>query len=212
MKIGILGSGIVAKTLGTAFLAKGHEVKLGTRDPAKLSEWLEQDGKNGAVGSFADAASFGEVVIVATSGAGAVPAIETAGAANFDGKTLIDVTNPLDFSGGMPPKFDASPGNSNAEKIQRALPNANVVKAFNMISSYVMVDPKFGDQRGTLFIAGESDTTKAETTKLAEELGWEVLDFGGIAQAFYLEAFASGFVNYAFPKNDWLRSIRFLKR
>ena len=211
MKIGIIGSGVVAQTLGTGFLSKGHEVKLGTRDAAKLSEWQEKAGENASVGSFEDAARFGDVVVVAVSGLVAVSAVEQAGVGNLDGKTVIDVTNALDFSSGAP-KFAAKLRNSVAEQIQRAVPNANVVKAFNMITASVMVDPLFGGEAATLFIAGNSDEAKAEAKKLAEGFGWDVADFGGVEQAYFLEAFAFGFISYAFKTNDWMRGFRFLKK
>jgi Predicted dinucleotide-binding enzymes len=211
MKIGILGSGVVAQTLGTGFLKNGHEVRLGTRDAPKLAEWQEKAGENASVGSFEDAAKFGDVVVVAVGGTVAVSAVEQAGVVNFDGKTTIDVTNALDFSTGAP-KFAVIGGDSVAAQIQKAAPKANVVKAFNMISSTVMMDPKFGDEAATLFIAGDSDKAKAATTKLAEEFGWDVADFGGVDQAYYLEAFAFGFISYAFKSNDWARGFRFLKK
>ena len=211
MKIGILGSGVVAQTLGSGFVGKGHHVKLGTREAAKLDGWVNEAGKDGSVGSLTDAAEFGELVIVAVSGAAAVSAVEQAGIDHFNDKTVIDVTNPLDFSAGFP-KFTVVQGNSLAEQLQRVLPGSKVVKAFNMINSNVMVDPKFGDERGTLFIAGDDKAAKNETTKLAEGFGWEVLDFGAIEQAYFLEAFAFGFISYAFKTNDWMRSIRFLKK
>jgi hypothetical protein len=211
MRSGIIGSGIVAQTLGTGFLKNGHEVKLGTRDTSKLAEWQEKAGEKASVGSFEDAAKFGDVVVVAVGGTVAVSAIEQAGTENLDGKTVIDVTNALDFSTGVP-KFAVDLGNSVAEQIQRAVPKANVVKAFNMINTSVMVDPKFGDKVATLFIAGDNDDAKAEVTKLAEELAWDVADFGGIDQAYYLEAFAFGYISYAFKNNDWQRGFRFLKR
>lgn len=212
MKIGILGSGGVAQTLGNGFLANGHQVMLGTRDTSKLSDWHAQAGERAKVGSFADAASFGVVIVVAVAGEAALDAARLAGVDHLEDKTLIDVTNPLDFSGGMPPKFTVTVGNSIAEQLQRALPEAHVVKAFNMVTASVMVDPRFGDERGTLFIVGNDKNAKSDVAKLAEEFGWEVLDFGPIEQAFYLEAFAFGFITYAFQHNDWLRSIRFLGR
>jgi len=212
MKIGILGSGGVAKTLGNGFLANGHQVVLGTRDTAKLSDWLAQAGERANVGSFTDAATFGDVIVIAVAGEAAIEAAKLAGDEHLKDKTVIDVTNPLDFSGGIPPKFTVTVGNSIAEELQRAFTGAHVVKAFNMITAPVMVDPRFGDERGTLFIAGNDKNAKSDVAKLAEEFGWEVLDFGSIEQAFYLEAFAFGFITYAFQHDDWLRSIRFLAR
>ena len=212
MRIGILGSGGVAQTLGSAYVANGHEVKLGTRDKTKLADWVAAAGAHASAGSFSDAASFGHVVFIIVHGEAALEAIELAGIERFKGKTVIDVTNPLDFSAGVPPKFTATVGNSLGEQIQRALPEANVVKAFNSIGAAVMVDPKFGEYTATLFIAGDSDEAKAESTKLIQEFGWDVEDLGGIDQAFFLEAFASLWINYGFKYNNWAHAFKFLKR
>ena len=212
MKLGIIGSGGVAQTLGSAYSQKGYEVKLGTRSPEKLSDWLESAGENASVGSFADAAKFGDVIFISTLGEAAVHAIELAGAENFEGKTVIDLTNPLDFSEGIPPKFAAAFGNSLGEQIQNALPAANVVKAFNTIGASIMIDPKFGDDTATLFIAGNNESAKAEAARLAEEFGWDVEDLGGIEQSFFLEAFASLWINYGFKNNHWTHAFKFLKK
>ena len=212
MKIGIVGSGGVAQTLANAYLEKGYEVKLGTRNSEKLAEWLKNAGENASVGSFAEAAEFGDVIFISVLGEAALNAISLAGAENFKSKTVIDLTNPLDFSGGVPPKFTATLGNSLGEQIQKALPEANVVKAFNSIGASIMVDPKFGDETATLFIAGNDENAKAETEKLAKEFGWEVEDLGGIEQAFFLEAFASMWINYAFKHNQWMQAFKLLKR
>lgn len=212
MKIGIIGSGGVAQTLGSGFLAKGHEVKLGTRNIEKLTEWLEKAGEKASAGSFAEAGQFGGVIFIATLGEAALDAINLAGKENFKGKTVIDLTNPLDFSKGTPPRFAATVGNSLGEQIQGALPEANVVKAFNSIGAAIMVNPHFGDDTATQFIAGNDDEAKAEAKKLAEEFGWDVEDLGGIEQAFFLEAFASLWINYGFKHNHWTHAFKFLKR
>ena len=212
MKLGIIGSGGVAQTLGSAYLQKGYEVKLGTRSAEKLAEWLEKSGEKASVGSFEDAAEFGEVVFISTLGEAALSAIELAGAENFREKTVIDLTNPLDFSGGVPPKFAGRFRNSLGEQIQNALPAANVVKAFNTIGASIMIDPQFGDDTATMFIAGNSEPAKAEAARLAGEFGWNVEDLGGIEQSFFLEAFASLWINYGFKNNHWTHAFKFLKK
>jgi len=212
MKIGIIGSGGVAQTLGSGFLAKGHEVRLGTRDSSKLEEWLGASGEGASVGSFADAAEFGEIVFLSVPGTAIDEVIRTAGADSFDGKTVIDLTNPMDFSDGAPPKFTATVGESLGEQVQRALPNANVVKAFNSIGVAVMLDPIFDGEAATHFIAGNSEEAKQHAAKLIEEFGWDVVDVGGIEQAFFLEALASLWVNYAFKTNHWTQAFKLLKR
>jgi predicted dinucleotide-binding enzyme len=211
-KLGIIGSGGVAQTLGTAFAGKGYEVMLGTRDVAKLGEWRASVGDGGSVGSFSDAAKFGDVVILSVLGEAVLNVIELAGKENFDGKTVVDLTNPLDFSKGVPPRFTATTGNSLGEQIQRALPNARVVKAFNAIGASVMIDPKFGADTATQFIAGDDGSAKAEVITLVREFGWDVEDLGGIDQSFFLEAFASMWINYGFKYNNWTHAFKFLKK
>jgi 8-hydroxy-5-deazaflavin:NADPH oxidoreductase len=212
MKLGFIGSGGVARTLGTSYGAKGYQVKLGSRDPNKLSEWLAETSGDVSTGTFSEAAKFGDVIFLSVLGEAAIEAIDIAGRDNFDGKTVIDLTNPLDFSGGVPPKFTAAVGNSLGEQIQRALPNAHVVKAFNSIGASVMIDPKFGNDTATHFIAGNSEEAKAEAAQLVREFGWDVEDLGGIDQAFFLEAFASMWINYGFKYNDWAHAFKFLKK
>ncbi len=212
MKIGIIGSGGVAQTLGAAYAEKGHEVKLGSRDSGKLAEWVEKTRNGVSAGSFAEAAEFGKVVFLGVLGTAAGEALELAGHDNLKGKTLVDLTNPLDFSGGTPPKFTATFGDSLGERVQRAVPEANVVKAFNSIGAAIMVDPKFGADTATLLIAGNDEAAKAEATKLIKEFGWDVEDLGGIDQAFFLEAFASIWINYGFKNNHWTHAFKFLKK
>ena len=162
MKVGILGSGIVGQQLGFGFLRLGNEVKLGTRDTAKLNDWLKEAGKNASVGSTAETAKFGEIVIVATGWAGTQNAIEQAGKENFKGKLVIDVTNPLDFSQGAPPKFAVALGNSGGEQIQKWLPDSKVVKAFNTINAYVMINPKLEEGDPDFFYAGNDEDAKKQ--------------------------------------------------
>jgi len=212
MKIGIIGSGSVAQTLGSGFLSKGHEVMLGTRYESKLGAWLTEAGDKASVGSFEEAARFGDFVFLSVPGAALESAIEIAGPDNFAGKIVIDITNPMDFSQGVPPRFTATVGNSLGEKVQRLLPNANVVKAFNSIGVAVMTDPNFNGEMATHFIAGDSEEAKAAATKLISEFGWEVEDVGGIDQAFFLEALASLWVNHAFKSDKWNQAFKLLSR
>jgi 8-hydroxy-5-deazaflavin:NADPH oxidoreductase len=212
MKIGIIGSGSVAQTLGTGYIEKGHDVMLGTRDPSKLAAWQANSGENASVGTFAEAAKFGDVIFLSVASAAIDSAIELTGVEAFAGKTVIDLSNPMDFSGGVPPRFTATVGNSLGEHVQRALPDSNVVKAFNSIGIAVMTDPVFDGETATHFIAGNSEAAKAEATKLIEEFGWDVVDLGGIEQSFFLEALASLWVNYAVKANDWNMAFRLLRR
>jgi predicted dinucleotide-binding enzyme len=212
MKIGFIGSGNVAQVLAGGYLEKGHEVMLGTRESSKLDEWKSSLGANASIGSFADAAEFGDVVFLSVPATAIESAISLAGAERLAGKTVIDLTNPMDFSQGVPPRFTATVGHSVGEIVQRLIPDSNVVKAFNSIGVAVMTDPDFSGEKATHFIAGNSDSAKAEATELIAEFGWEVVDVGGIEQAFFLEALASLWVNYAVRTNHWTQAFKLLSK
>jgi predicted dinucleotide-binding enzyme len=191
MKVGILGSGDVGQAIGRGFSARGHEVKIGSRTPDKpeLKKWKREAGAKASLGKLAEAAAFGEVLVMATMGVGAEAAIETAGVKNFDGKTLIDVTNPLDFSKGMPPGLFVGTSDSLGERIQRKVPKAKVVKAFNTISAVQMVDPKLKGAAPKLLIAGNDAKAKKQVEGIAKDFGRAgVYDIGGIEGARWLEA------------------------
>lgn len=212
MNIGIIGSGIVAKTLAAGFADKGHSVVVGTRTPGKLAEWLATAGSNVSEGTFADATRHGEVVIISVNTANTDSAIEIVGRDGFDGKVVIDVSNPMDFSNGVPPRFTATVGNSLGEKLQRALPDAFVVKAFNSMGFSVMTEPLFDGEAGTHFIAGDDEDAKTKVAGLLMEFGWEVVDVGEMDQAFFLEALASLWVNFSFKSGQREQAFKLLTR
>lgn len=212
MKIGIIGSGIVGKTLAVGFASNGHQVVIGTRTHGKLAEWLATAGPNVTEGSFADAAAAGEVVILSVNAENLASAVEAAGRDALDGKIVIDVSNPMDFSQGIPPRFTATVGDSLGERVQRLLPRSSVVKAFNSMGFSVMTEPLFDGEAGTHFIAGNDDGAKSVVSNLLEEFGWEVLDVGGIEQAFFLEALASLWVNYSFRSGQREQAFKLLTR
>jgi hypothetical protein len=213
MKIGIIGSGVVGQQLGFGFAKLGHEVKIGTRDESKLSEWKDQAGDKASSGSVKDAAGFGELIVLATKWEGTEAAIKSAGAEKFSGKIVIDVTNPLDLSQGGVPRLDAAEGNSGAEKIQKLIPDAKIVKAFNTISAYIMISPKREEGDPDLFIAGDDDESKKTVTKIAEAFGWKsVIDMGGLSQSFWLETFAMLWIHYGFKFNNWTHAFKLLKK
>src|SRR5215467_6705853 len=146
MKIGIIGSGDVGQKLADGFIELGHTVKIGSRDPnqKKITEWLDKhDNGTASSGTFAATASFGEVVVIATLWAGTADAIRMADPKNFAGKIVIDVTNPLDFSKGMPPRMAIGHTDSAGETIQRMLPNSMVIKAFNIVGNPHFIHPDF---------------------------------------------------------------------
>ena len=196
MKIGILGSGVVGQTLGAKLVERGEDVALGTRSPDKLEgkrgmggaldEWLRTTGGKARIASFADAAAHGEIVINATNGAGSLDALALAGARNLDGKILLDVANPLDFSRGMPPSLTVCNTDSLAEQIQRAFPTARVVKTLNTTNAQVMVNPaQVGGGDHDLFVCGNDAAAKARVTELLKQwFGWRtVIDLGDITTA-----------------------------
>ncbi|HLJ02218.1 MAG TPA: NAD(P)-binding domain-containing protein, partial [Solirubrobacteraceae bacterium] len=151
-RVGVLGTGEVGRRLAAGFLSRGHSVMIGSRDPGKpeLSEWLAGDGAGIEAGTFAQAAAHGELLVLAVLGDAADEAIAAAGPENFSGKVVIDAMNPLDFSGGFPPKLSISGEDSLGERVQRALPAARVVKAFNTIGNPYFVDPSFSDGEPTM--------------------------------------------------------------
>jgi 8-hydroxy-5-deazaflavin:NADPH oxidoreductase len=213
MKVGIIGSGIVGQKLGLGFLKIGHEVKLGTRDTSKLNDWLESAGSKASVGSVSETAKFGEIIVLATAWTGIDNALNIAGKENFTGKVIIDVTNPLDFSQGPPPKYAASQGNSGGEIIQKRFPDSRVVKAFNTINAYIMINPKREEGNPDLFIAGNDDAAKKQVTSIAEEFGWQnIIDLGDISESFYLETLALLWVHYGFKNNIWTHAFKLLKK
>ena len=196
MKIGILGSGVVGQTLGEKLLERGGDVVLGTRSPDKLEgkrgmgapldEWLRRTNGKARVASFADAASHGEIVINATHGGGSLDALAMAGAANLDGKILIDVANPLDFSRGMPPSLTVCNTDSLGEQIQRAFPNVKVVKTLHTANAQVMVNPAgVADGDHDLFVCGNDAAARARVAELLKQwFGWRnVIDLGDITAA-----------------------------
>lgn len=213
MKIGIIGSGVVGQQLGLGFIRLGHVVKIGTRDKTKLSGWQKEAGEKGTAGNFSEAANFGEIIILATSWRGTENAINLAGKENFSNKILIDVTNPLEFSVGVPPKLKSAPGESGGEKIQKILPDAKVVKAFNTINAYIMCSPKREEGLPDLFIAGNDEDAKKKVGSFAKDWGWNsIIDMGDISKAFLLEAFAQLWIEYGFKYNNWTHAFKLLKK
>jgi predicted dinucleotide-binding enzyme len=199
VKIGVLGSGVVGQALAAKLAAVGHDTMLGTRDVAALlarpdpgpmqqqpfSAWHRQHPEV-ALGSFAEAAGHGELVVNATNGAASLEALGQAGQANLDGKVLVDVANPLDFASGMPPTLTVANTDSLAEQIQRAFPGARVVKTLNTMTAALMVDP--GQLAGgdhSVFVSGDDPDAKAQVVALLTDgFGWrQVVDLGGITSA-----------------------------
>ena len=192
MKIAVLGTGAVGQTIGSKLVALGHEVKLGSRSAThdKGLQWLKSVGVGASLGTFLDAASFGELAFNCTSGGGSVDALSSA-AAGLEGKVVVDVANPLDFSKGFPPSLFTPSGDSLGEQLQRALPKSHVVKALNHVTAAVMVDPKrvSGGDHDALICGNDASAKMRVTEVLKDWLGWQrVLDLGDIAAARGMEA------------------------
>lgn len=186
MQIGILGTGVVGQTIGTRLAQLGHDVKLGSRSATndKAAKWASDNGGRASHGTFADAAAFGEVVFNCTAGMASLDALKDAGANNLRNKTLIDVSNPLDFSRGMPPTLSVSNTDSMGERIQAAFPDAKVVKALNTMNAQVMVNPSLVPGDHDVFICGNDSDAKARVTELLRSFGWRtVIDLGDISAA-----------------------------
>jgi predicted dinucleotide-binding enzyme len=187
MRIGILGTGVVGKTLGAKLTKLGHDVRMGSRSAGgeKARAWIKEAGGKSSEGTFADASAHAEIVFNCTSGMASLEALRAAGAKNLEGKTLIDVANPLDFSKGMPPTLSVCNTDSLGEQIQRAFPTAHVVKSLNTVSANVMVNPSIIPGVHDMFVSGNDAKAKAQVIDLLKTgFGWkEVMDLGDITGA-----------------------------
>jgi 8-hydroxy-5-deazaflavin:NADPH oxidoreductase len=203
-RIGILGSGDVAKQLGKGFAGHGYDVMLGTRDPNKLEAWKRETRGSVSVGSPAQAALHGPLVIVATRGAATEEVLAKIDPRSFAGKIVLDATNPLDLSHGMPPGLLFGMTDSLGERVQRRLPDAKVVKCFNTVGSPKMVDPKFAQGPLPMWICGNDPEAKKAVDGILRELGWAgALDIGPIDAARWLEAAVPLWVRAGLALNTW---------
>jgi 8-hydroxy-5-deazaflavin:NADPH oxidoreductase len=211
-RIGILGSGDVGKQLGRGLARHGFDVKLGSREPAKLAAWKKEVGAHASVGTFAEAAAHGDLVILATSGAGTEAAIDLAGPKQFAGKVVIDATNPLDFSRGMPPTLFVGTTDSLGERVQRQLADAKVVKCFNTVGNARIVDPKFAEGAPKMLICGNDAAAKRRVEELLQDIGWPgALDVGGIDGARWLEALVPLWVRAGQAMNTWEHAFQVVR-
>lgn len=212
MKVGILGSGDVAKALAGGFLKHNHDVVLGTRTTAKLTEWVAKNPK-GRVGSFAEAAQFGELVVLAVKGTVAADALRAAGAANLKGKLVIDATNPIADS---PPtngvlKFFTNLDESLMERLQREFPEARFVKAFNSVGNARMVNPQFKDGKPTMFICGNDEAAKRIVSGILDRFGWETADMGKAEAARAIEPLCMLWCIPGFLRQEWSHAFKLLR-
>jgi predicted dinucleotide-binding enzyme len=214
MKIGIIGAGIVGQTLGQGFATLGHDVKIGTRRPNddKITAWAKKAGAKVSVGSFADAAAFGDVVVLATAWSGTENAIKLAGPKTLAGKVVIDATNPLAPALNAPPTLAIAGSDSAGEQVQRWLPQSKVVKAFNHVGNAYMFRPQLPGGPPDMFIAGNDAAAKQSVTDILKSFGWSVIDLGGIDASRYLEPLAMVWILYGIRTNTWNHAFKLLRK
>jgi hypothetical protein len=211
-KIGVLGSGAVGQVLADGFIKLGHEVMRGSRDGGKLAEWKQGAGPKAKTGSFAEAARFGDVVVLAVKGTAAESVLELCEGA-IDGKTVLDTTNPIAES---PPengvlKYFTGPNESLMERLQKYAPKAHFVKAFSCVGSGFMVQPKFGGQVPTMFICGNDEKARAEATEILTAFGWETEDLGSAVSARAIEPLCMLWCVPGLQHGRWSHAFRLLK-
>jgi predicted dinucleotide-binding enzyme len=211
MKIGILGSGEVAQALAAGFIGHGHQTMLGTRERAKLESWVAKNPKS-AVGSFAEAAQFGEVIVLAVKGSAAADVLRAAGTTQLTGKPVIDATNPI---ADAPPKngvlkFFTNLDESLMERLQREFAGARFVKAFNSVGSASMVNPKFKGGKPTMFICGNDEPAKKVVTGILDAFGWETADMGAAEAARAIEPLCILWCIPGFLRQDWVHAFKLL--
>ncbi|MBC5815068.1 MAG: NAD(P)-binding domain-containing protein [Candidatus Eremiobacteraeota bacterium] len=200
MKIGLIGSGDVGQALAHGFTSEGHDVKIGTRSPREN------------LVSYSDASSFGEIVVIATPWSGTKAAIDAAVAGNFKDKTVIDVTNPLVMRENGPPELALGHTDSGGEQVQRWLPGAHVIKAFNIVGNAFMYKPEFPHGPPTMFIAGNEGDAKVAVTRILTSFGWETIDIGGIEGARLLEPMCILWVLTGVRSGNWNQAFRMLRK
>lgn len=211
MNIGIIGSGDVAKALAKGFLKFGHAVLMGTREESKLKDLAAQT-PGVKLGGFADAAGFGELVVLAVKGTAALDAVAQAGS-GIEGKVVIDATNPI---ADAPPvhgvlQFFTGPNDSLGERLQNAFPKVRFVKAYNSVGHAAMVEPKFAGGPPTMFIAGNDASAKAKVGEILRAFGWEPLDMGPIETSRALEPLCQLWCIPGFTQNDWYHAFKMLR-
>lgn len=212
MKVGILGSGGVAQVLAAGFLKHGHAVMLGTRDASKLADWAAKN-PGATIGSFANAAAFGEVVVLAVKGTAAQAALRAAESANLAGKPVIDATNPI---ADAPPehgvlKFFTGPNDSLMEQLQHEFEEAHFVKAFSSVGNGQMINPDLPGGPPTMFICGNNDAAKKTVTDILHQFGWEAADMGGAIAARAIEPLCMLWCIPGFLRNEWGHAFKLLR-
>lgn len=214
MKVGILGSGQVAKVLADGFIKHGHDVMVGSREPSKLNDWKSKAGNRGSIGTFEAAAKFGDIIVLSVKGSVAENALKMAGIDNLKNKTVIDVTNPI---ADEPPvngviRFFTGPNDSLMERLQKFVPNAHFVKAFSCVGNSLMVNPKMAEGSPTMFICGNSEDAKKEVQTILRQFGWEWADMGKAEAARAIEPLCILWCIPGFINNSWVHAFKLLKK
>jgi 8-hydroxy-5-deazaflavin:NADPH oxidoreductase len=212
-KVAVLGSGEVGKTLANGFLGLGHPVMRGSRDPAKLAEWAGQAGPNASTGTFAEAADWGDLVVLAVKGAAAESVLDLCGADALAGKVVIDTTNPI---AATPPvngvlAFFTTPDQSLMERLQAHAPAARFVKAFSSVGHSLMVKPRLRDGPPTMFICGNDAAARSHVQAVLMSFGWEVEDLGMAEAARVIEPLCILWCIPGFLRNDWQHAFKVLR-
>ena len=211
MKIGVLGSGQVAKVLASGFLKHGHEVIIGSRDPKKLDEWKSKSVK-GLTGTFEETAAFGDVIVLAVKGTAAEEITKSLSDA-LSGKIVMDATNPI---AEVPPvngvlQFFTSLNDSLMERLQRLAPKAKFVKVYNSVGNSLMVNPSLSSGKPTMFICGNDDGSKKKVADILDMFGWEAADFGKVESARAIEPLCMLWCIPGFIRNEWTHAFKLVK-
>jgi len=212
-RIAVLGSGVVGQVLADGFLAHGYDVIRGTREPAKLSDWLAAAGARAATGTFAEAARAGELIVLAVKGDAAESVVDLAGVDSLAGKVVIDTTNPI---AAEPPvhgvlRFFTTPDESLMERLQRRAPAARFVKAFSCVGNGCMVSPQLPGGPPTMFLCGNDPSARAEVRAILEQFGWDTEDLGEAEAARAIEPLCILWCIPGFRRNSWGHALKLLR-
>jgi predicted dinucleotide-binding enzyme len=214
LKIGILGTGNVGQALGAGFVSLGHEVMMGSRDAKndKMREWVLKTGAGAKGGTFAEAAAFGDLLVLATLWSATEAILDAAGRASFSGKVVFDVTNPLRFEPNAPPALAVGHTDSGGEVVQRWLPDAKVVKVYNSVGNAHMVRPDFPGGPPDMFLCGNDAGAKKTTSEIVKAFGWNPVDVGGIELSRALEPLCILWVTYGMKTGSWSHAFKLLRK